>query len=131
MIENPVKIVKIKNYTVYKDFKIGSDSCMLEKIASLDYNIPVPICPWHWILTERIDYYPFKRPYAVCNCINCQAKTIYDSNADKLSRCQNIYYLMPVLKRESVLNNIEKWTFSLEEVPTSCICSILINPFLL
>jgi len=97
----------------------------------LNYNVPVPICPWHWILTERKDKYPFKRPYAVCNCQNCQAKTVYDSNMNKISNCQNVFNLMPVLTRDYVSNNIEKWTFSLEEVPTSCVCSIRINPYFL
>jgi hypothetical protein len=50
---------------------------------------------------------------------------------NKISNCQNVFNLMPVLTRDYVSNNIEKWTFSLEEVPTSCVCSIRINPYFL
>jgi hypothetical protein len=35
---------------------------------------------------------------------------------------------MPVLIKEKVGNNIEKWWFNLEEIPTSCICSLKLDP---
>ena len=81
------------------------------------------------MLVEREDRFPFKRVNAQCNCEECQAKTIYDSNDKRLSSCQPQYTLMPVLFRESIVKNKEKWIFKLEEISVSCVCSILLNPF--
>lgn len=83
---------------------------------------------------DREDKFPFKRANAQCNCENCQAKTIYDSDIYRLSSCQQEFVLLPVLVREvlptlfKTNDTIEKWWFNMEEVPTSCICSLKINP---
>ena len=53
---------------------------------------------------------------------------IYDSDIFRLSSCQPENVLMPVLIKEKVGNNIEKWWFNLEEIPTSCICSLKLDP---
>ncbi len=107
--------------------KIGSRECNLERLSK---SKPlVSICPWHWILVDREDRFPFKRANAKCNCENCQAKTIYDSNGEPMSSCQNEYVLMPVLYRESLKDDIERWSFNLEEVPMSCACSISLKLF--
>lgn len=125
----------IKNNGQYSsnnnNFKIGSTSCSLEKVAqTLQINKPVPICPWHWEIFKREDIYPFKIQVAVCNCKNCQAKTIYDSDEFRLSECQSQNSFMPVLIRTYLFNNTEKWSFGFEEVPSSCVCAIKLNPYL-
>lgn len=107
---------------------LGAPNCSLEKVAITKLSEAVPICPWHWLITERHDVFPFKRANAKCNCINCQAKTIFDSDSRKLSSCQNEKILMPALFRESIVNHTEQWSFYLEEVPIACICSIRLNP---
>lgn len=113
----------------HKIEEFGNRECSLEKLA-YQHKIPVPVCPWHWMYIERKDRYPFKRPNAKCNCVNCQAKTIYDSTEDKLSQCTTENVLLPALVRESVdKNGTEKWVFYLEEVPVSCVCSIRLKPF--
>lgn len=107
----------------------GSIACSLEKIAYEKNTLPVPVCPWHWLTAIRDDRFPFKRSNAKCNCANCQAKTIYDSDTFKLSGCQTESVLMPVLFRETVVNDTEKWTFYLEEVPVACVCALKLNPY--
>lgn len=108
--------------------RLGSTSCDLETLSIDMINNSVSICPWHWLIDTREDRYPFKRPLAKCNCNNCQAKTIYDSEIQRLSSCKAVNSIMPVLIRSSVVNDTEKWFFNLEEVPTSCVCSIKLKP---
>lgn len=43
--------------------------------------------------------YPFDILVATCNCLNCQARTVFDSDIFKLSRCVPNYQLKPVLVR--------------------------------
>lgn len=134
VLEGSVKIIKNESPGINQKVgtnqasKIGTTSCNLEQIAHRKSNEPIPVCPWHWVITERESKYPFKRANAKCNCENCQAKTIYDSDVNRLSSCQPENILMPVLIREKHPNNTEKWWFSMEEVPTSCICSLKLNP---
>ena len=109
--------------------KLGSDVCNLEIIAGNLLNSPVPICPWHWVITKREDRFPFQRSMVKCNCQKCQAKTIFDSEKTQVSRCSPSYTLMPVLLRESVVDKNEIWGFYLEEVATSCVCNIRIQTF--
>ena len=130
-IDNPIPIIrhdidKAKN----SSFFIGQQICNLESIAYTSFRGPIPICPWHWTLIEREDRFPFKRANAQCNCQNCQAKTIYDSNVKKFSSCNNQFVLMPVLWKNAIVNRTETWTFHLEEVPISCVCSIRLSPVL-
>ena len=110
--------------------KIGSQDCSLERLAVSKSKTLVTICPWHWVLVDRDDKFPFKRANAKCNCQNCQAKTIFDSLSEQKSNCQNEFVLMPVLLRESFIDNLEKWSFHLEEVPMSCVCSISLKAYL-
>lgn len=132
VLDSSVKIIKSETVEPGKkmneSFKIGTTSCNLERIAYGRSNSPIPVCPWHWVITEREDKYPFKRANARCNCVDCQAKTIYDSDLYRLSSCQPENILMPVLVREKLVNNTERWWFNMEEVPTSCICSLKLNP---
>lgn len=112
---------------------IGSTSCRLEKITNSRTFNPVPVCSWHWVINERMDKYPFRRALARCNCVDCQAKTKFDSDRRRLSGCMPNVVLMPVLYKENNNKNnnnssIERWCFGLEEVPTSCICSLRIKP---
>lgn len=108
------------------NIKFGSQSCNLETIAQIDLSVPV--CPWHWEIIQREDKYPFKRPIVRCNCDNCQAKTIFDSDNFRLSFCRPEFLLLPVLIKTSAENKTEKWSFGLEEIPFSCVCAIKINP---
>ena len=126
IIERPLDIIKHESASneVIKGIRVGFQRCSLESIALISMRSPIPICPWHWIMLEREDTFPFKRFNAYCNCQACQAMTAYDTDVKKLSSCQNQYVLMPALLRESFMNGTETWTFHLEEVPTSCACSV-------
>lgn len=106
----------------------GSWSCSLERVAYERPKVPVAVCPWRWLIIVRDDRFPFKRANAKCNCVNCQAKTIYDSDVQKLAGCKTENVLMPALFRETLVENLEKWKFVLEEVPVSCVCSIKLEP---
>ena len=91
-IDNPLFIKRhaplAKNHVVI--VHMGLQKCSLEMIAvSLMRPEPVSICPWHWRMILRDDTYPFKRANAHCNCRDCQAKTIYDSDSNKLAACQS------------------------------------------
>lgn len=110
--------------------RIGSTSCILEKLTNSHSRISVPVCSWHWVMTEREDKYPFQRPNAICNCKECQANTIYDSDRRRLSGCIPNLTLVPMLFRESFKPDAttERWWFRLEEVPTSCVCSLILKP---
>lgn len=107
-------------------FKIGTKKCrkLKTEIEMENIGVPIPICPWHWNIITREDRFPFKISNAVCNCLNCQAKTIYDTKRRKVSSCLPDYVLMPVLVRSSVLDSLEKWRFYMEEVPSSCSCTL-------
>lgn len=113
--------------------KHGIDKCDLENVARSNYIENVSVCPWHWIVIEREELYPFNLPVAKCNCINCQAKTRYDSDRRSISACTTNYALKPVLAKlpyASGLNdNEELWVFNLEEVPVSCSCSVRIKAY--
>lgn len=109
-------------------FRSGSKKCSLEEFAFESANKTGLVCPWHWLVIKRENRYPFNRAIAKCNCENCQAKTVYDSDTKKLSYCQPITKLEPVLLRETVKYDIEQWSFSFEQIPVSCACAIKINP---
>ena len=131
MIDNPILLLNYDQDNVKVNPKstiIGTKSCSLVEIAYLKPKEPARICPWHWIMAEREDKYPFTRANAKCNCQNCLSKTIYDSDFKRLSSCEPEFALMPALHRESSMNKIEKWVFKLEEVPVACVCSIRLNP---
>ena len=128
------KILKFNSNQLYNYEQIkqhGVDSCDLERVANQNIDKIVSICPWYWLIYKRQDRYPFHLPIAKCNCVNCQAKTIFDSDRQKRSRCNLNYNLLPVLIKESInqSNEEEIWTFGLEEVPSSCYCNIKINPY--
>jgi hypothetical protein len=126
------KIMK-NNYEekVNKVKKHGVDICDLESVANQNTDKIVSICPWYWLIIRREDRFPFQLPIAKCNCVNCQAKTPFDSEKYKRSRCNPNYSLLPVLIREPIEigSDEEIWVFNLEEVPFSCSCNIKINPY--
>jgi len=66
---------------------------------------------------------------AECSCVKCQARTLYDTERVRKSSCKQNYSLKPVLFREFSVDGQEVWMFSLEKVPVSCSCSIMLNPF--
>ncbi len=111
--------------------KHGVDMCDLESVANQNTEKIVSICPWHWVIIKREDRYPFQLPIARCNCVHCLAKTSFDSDRYKRSRCNPNYSLLPVLIKEpnDSTTDEEVWKFNLEEVPFSCSCNIKINPF--
>ena len=130
IFENIIKVIKnnVDSLDSTGSIKIGTTSCMLEQFSLNRLNTSVPVCPWHWVIMKREDKYPFKRASVKCNCLSCQAKTIYDSDGIRLSSCQPENNLLPVLIRDSVVNGLEKWSFALEEIPNSCVCSLKLNP---
>lgn len=130
IFESVIKIIKKSKNTNEDDelIELGATSCILEEYALKVINTSVPICPWRWVVLRRLDKYPFKRSSVKCNCEKCQAKTIYDSDLSPLSTCQPAFSLYPVLLRESNSNGIEKWSFALEEIANSCVCSLKLNP---
>jgi len=94
----------------------------------------VTICPWHWLIIERKNRYPFTVPTAVCNCQKCNAHTIFDNPLNAVSRCTNNFILRPVMFKD-INNQVlskrdeELWLFGLERVPISCSCSVKVNVF--
>jgi hypothetical protein len=79
---------------------------------------------------------------AKCNCDNCLAKTVFDTE-ERYSYCKPVYVLMPVLIRKeinssstskstsssSILDNNYSWEFGVEPVANSCVCAINLKPF--
>lgn len=126
--EQYFKIVRAKS-TINDDnlTRIGETYCNLELVALSKEDKSSSVCPWHYLNVERVDMFPFSRANAKCNCLNCQAKTIYDSDFFRISKCMPIYSLKPALIRESLIDGVEKWWFCLEEVSTSCVCSVNLN----
>ena len=102
-----------------ESFKIGIDHCQMDK--SDKENIS-PLCPWHWLINERENIFPFTRAVANCNCKECQART-FDKSINATA-CEPLITPTPALYRESIENGTENWKFVLEEVPTSCFCSV-------
>lgn len=109
-----------------ESLKIGSINCNLDQLEHLE---SLSVCSWHWIISERENIFPFFRAHAICNCANCQAKTIYDTDHFRFSKCKQVFSIMPALVRETSQNDKinEKWWFALEEVPTSCVCTISVR----
>ncbi len=113
----------------HSSIKLGSSSCQLEHYSVEVSYLPAPVCPWHWLIVKRNDMFPFTRVIAKCNCVTCQAKTIYDSDMMRMSSCNPVYILTPALVKDTlVMNGTEKWTFCMEKVLFSCVCSIRLNP---
>lgn len=140
------RLDKVANSTIFwkleceNMFKLEDRKCKWKKEEDAEAKsevsssvvVPVPICPWHWNIITRNDRFPFKRASAVCNCAHCQARTIYDSKTRKISYCKPEYVVMLALFRESLVNDVEKWKFILEEVPNSCTCSLnRLKPFVM
>lgn len=130
IFQEKFKIIN-RNYDLNDDefIEMGSTSCHLEQIAFSSLKKTAAVCPWHWVLIERDDLYPFVRANAKCNCKDCLAKTVYDTKNVNLSQCEQKIMLLPSLVRQSVSGGLEKWRFSLEEVPSSCYCAIKLNIF--
>lgn len=126
--EKYFKIIRATN-TINDDnlTKIGESFCNLELVALSKEDKSSSVCPWHYLNVQRVNMFPFSRANAKCNCLNCQAKTIFDSDFFKISKCMPIYSLKPALIRESIIDGVEKWWFCLEEVSTSCVCSVNLN----
>lgn len=107
----------------------GSPQCNLDKLVidkgRKDENIPV--CPWHTVVSQRTNRYPFRRSHAHCNCENCLATTDYDFEGRRISKCIPNYTLKPCLVRIEKNPIYEKWLFALEKVANSCICSLSIK----
>ena len=110
-----------------------TDSCSIEHVANENINGIVSICPWYWRAFIRDDKYPYEISAATCNCLNCQARTVFDSDIFKLSKCNLVYRLSPVLVKETDMvgleENYEAWFFNLEEIPVSCTCDLKIDPY--
>ncbi len=109
--------------------KFGTKKCNLELLAQISLDKRVSVCPWHWVIINREERYPFELPIAECSCVKCQARTLYDTERVRKSSCKQNYSLKPVLFREFSVDGQEVWMFSLEKVPVSCSCSIMLNPF--
>ena len=118
-IEKTFKIVKSNYKQDEEPFRIGVSSCQLTKFEE---RSTVPLCPWHWLIVERDHLYPFNRAQAKCNCKECKTK-----RDPQYTACTPLTTFTPALIRESLVNGTEKWSFGLEEVPTSCFCSIKKN----
>lgn len=111
--------------------KYGSMMCSLEeKSNKLDLSPNgSPVCPWHHELRVRENIYPHLRLFAKCNCVNCLAKTKFDSDRYFFSGCRQAFSLMPALvKRVSSQTGEVQWKFVMEKIPTACFCSIRLNP---
>ena len=81
---------------------------------------------------------------AKCNCDNCLAKTVFDTD-ERYSYCKPVRVLMPVLVRKEITssalksnnysnsildnNNNYRWEFGMEPVANSCVCAINLKPF--
>lgn len=107
----------------------GNKTCDLIKMPSEDKNEPAPhspVCPWHYELRVRDNIYPHMRVNAICNCQKCLAKTEFDAKFN-FSRCRQVFTYMPVLIREtakSAKGPNTVWRFGMEQVATSCVCSL-------
>lgn len=120
------KIVKYLPDSTRVVRKYGFEACEL-KNPNVNSR-KAQICPWHYELSIRDDRYPFMRLNAVCNCKNCLAKTVFDLDAKKFSLCQQQFTLMPSLIKEKTNQDLEpKWRFAMEEVATSCTCTLRLN----
>lgn len=115
--------------------KYGSQKCSLEsdpsdEEAENDQQAPrtMPICPWHYELTLRDNIYPYMRINAKCNCVDCLAKTKFDAKYT-MSYCRQVFTLMPVLIKTRTQSADFEWKFAMEQVATSCVCSINLKSF--
>ena len=92
------------------------------KHEKLMFKLNEPMCSHTWLIIKRENLYPFKRGIAKCNCDKCQVNKINNYNSDHVSKCMPSNSLVPVLFKETIGSNMERWWFSLEEIPTSCHC---------
>jgi len=124
------KILELPTYDDEIFNQSSSRSCYLDITKGKNLIEQLFLCPWYWAIIMRKDRYPFELPVAKCTCQNCQVFTKFDSDKVQRSQCIENYSPKPVLVRE--LNEQigqEVWTFSLEKVPISCSCSIMLNLF--
>ncbi len=80
-----------------------------------------PVCPWHQVVSERIDKYPFKRMNAACNC---KSKCLIDGkDKSKNYKCMPIQMPMPMLARGRChINGLYEWRNEIENVDVFCAC---------
>ena len=99
----------------------GKKSCSLDDQGD---NEVKSVCPWHYELRFRQNMYPHRRVFSKCNCDKCLIHSKFDNNHIQFSACTPVYTMMPAMIREK-----DEWNFVLENVPTSCQCSVKLNPF--
>ena len=109
----------------------GSTSCTLDKTAlSTNSDYTVKICPWHYESYYRKDKFPHLRISVKCNCENCLGKQRSKFSQEYFnSYCKPVYSLMPVLvKLKPNDYKLSNWHFKLEQVATSCVCTLSLGP---
>lgn len=130
---NDDNITEFSNMTIYNQNQNLNENgqkndCNKNIILNtISKRTKLSICPWHWIDVHREDRFPYIRSFAECDCSNCMASTTYDTQNRRLSKCRPFYMHMPVLVKEYVDNETEKWNFGLEKVSNSCLCSIQVR----
>jgi hypothetical protein len=77
-------------------------------------------CPFHKVLTRRLDRYPYLRVNAKCNCKNCLGLEATNSSLE--AACLPIITFMPALALDSVRS---EWNFIMEPVATECGCKLI------
>ncbi len=92
------------------------------------------VCPHHWVPVGRENRFPFNVPIAVCDCAKCQDFSAFASTKSITSKavCTSKFTLKPVVYREDMLasqnyDDEEFWMFGLEQVPTSCSCTVKVQ----
>ena len=130
---NDDNITEFSNMTIYDQNKNFNENGQVNDcnkntiLNAISKRKKLSICPWHWIDIRRDDRFPYLRSFAECDCSNCMASTTYDTQHRRLSKCRPFYIHMPVLVKEYVDNETEKWNFGLEKVSNSCLCSIQVR----
>jgi hypothetical protein len=79
------------------------------------------LCPWQYVITHRLDRYPFYRKQVKCTCENCS-----NIKSKKDFKCMPIVKTQPVLLRTGCSQDgYYKWIPSVEEVNVACVCALI------
>lgn len=85
-----------------------------------------PMCPWHYVTTERSDLFPSRRVNAVCNCAkSCLSGLLRSGSDSDRGKCEPVRMFMPVLVRDKCMRDgLFNWINAIEEVHIACVCTL-------
>lgn len=125
---NGIEILKYNE--TYLNVSVGNKECSGDDDDDTEEYIELTnieyLCPWHTIIQYRPHLYPKLRSQVICNCQNCNSKSLTINEVPYV--CKQVFKLKPVLIRGDCVNNnkLKKKVYetkrAYEYVSVACSC---------